>query len=123
MQHCYQDNHNDDEQASKLSKEYEKRGGGCENEPGSKNEPKKGTPKHKFTSKKQEEEELGMSSPSAQKATPQSPKAATPNIKTPRSAKSTKVNKTHEEDAGNDGAGHGSTRTGRSKANTSAEKE
>ncbi|KAF1977850.1 hypothetical protein BU23DRAFT_433728, partial [Bimuria novae-zelandiae CBS 107.79] len=41
--------------ASKLSKEYEKRGGGYENEPGSKNEPKKGTPQPKASGKKKAE--------------------------------------------------------------------
>ena len=34
-------------QAAKLSKEYEKQGGDYENEPGSKNKPKKGTPEPK----------------------------------------------------------------------------
>ncbi|KAF2131005.1 hypothetical protein P153DRAFT_257341, partial [Dothidotthia symphoricarpi CBS 119687] len=33
--------------ATKLAKEYEKKGGSYENEEGSKNEPKKGTPKAK----------------------------------------------------------------------------
>ncbi|KAF2190762.1 hypothetical protein K469DRAFT_519536, partial [Zopfia rhizophila CBS 207.26] len=40
---------------AKLSKEYEKRGGGYESEPGSKNEPKTGTPEHMSESKKQRE--------------------------------------------------------------------
>lgn len=39
----------------KLAKEYEKQGGGYENEAGSKNEPKKGAPQAKSESKKQEE--------------------------------------------------------------------
>ncbi|KAK1913536.1 hypothetical protein P3342_005473 [Pyrenophora teres f. teres] len=42
--------------ASKLSKEYEKKGGGYENEAGSKNEPKKGAPKKKAEGKKKAEE-------------------------------------------------------------------
>ncbi|KAF2036375.1 hypothetical protein EK21DRAFT_84066 [Setomelanomma holmii] len=42
--------------AAKLSKEYEKKGGGYENEAGSKNEPKKGTPQPKSSSKKKLEE-------------------------------------------------------------------
>ncbi|KAL1792670.1 hypothetical protein ACET3X_009177 [Alternaria dauci] len=42
--------------ASKLSKEYEKKGGGYENEPGSKNEPKKGAPQQKSKGKKKAEE-------------------------------------------------------------------
>lgn len=41
--------------ASKLAKEYEKQGGGYENEPGSKNEPKKGAPEPKSESKKEAE--------------------------------------------------------------------
>lgn len=44
-------------QASKLAKEYEKQGGGYENEPGSKNEPKKGDPEPKSDSKKKKETE------------------------------------------------------------------
>lgn len=43
--------------ASKLAKEYEKQGGGYENEPGSKNEPKEGKPEHKSESKKKNEKE------------------------------------------------------------------
>ena len=42
-------------QATKLSKEYEKEGGGYENEAGSKNEPKKGAPKPKTEDKKSKE--------------------------------------------------------------------
>ncbi|KAG6361871.1 hypothetical protein INS49_010100 [Diaporthe citri] len=45
------------EEASKLAKEYEKQGGGYENEPGSKNEPKKGDPEPKSDSKKKKETE------------------------------------------------------------------
>ncbi|KKY29483.1 hypothetical protein UCDDA912_g10598 [Diaporthe ampelina] len=45
------------EGASKLAKEYEKQGGGYENEPGSKNEPKKGNPEPKSDSKKKKETE------------------------------------------------------------------
>ncbi|RYP87658.1 hypothetical protein DL770_004737 [Monosporascus sp. CRB-9-2] len=41
--------------ASKLAKEYEKRGGDYENEPGSKNEPRKGTPRPKSEAKKASE--------------------------------------------------------------------
>ncbi|RAR04408.1 actin patch protein [Stemphylium lycopersici] len=41
--------------ASKLSKEYEKKGGGYENEPGSKNEPKKGVPREKSKGRKKAE--------------------------------------------------------------------
>ncbi|KAA6415374.1 MAG: hypothetical protein FRX48_00089 [Lasallia pustulata] len=41
--------------ANKLSKEYEKEGGGYENEPGSKNEPEKGAPEQKSDAKKEEE--------------------------------------------------------------------
>ncbi|KAK4442645.1 hypothetical protein QBC34DRAFT_479886 [Podospora aff. communis PSN243] len=41
----------------KLAKEYEKHGGGYENEPGSKNEPKAGAPQAKSERKKQEEAE------------------------------------------------------------------
>ncbi|CAG7563661.1 unnamed protein product [Fusarium equiseti] len=41
--------------ASKLAKEYEKQGGGYENEAGSKNEPKKGEPQHKSEGKKSRE--------------------------------------------------------------------
>ncbi|KAI1260702.1 hypothetical protein F5Y18DRAFT_404886 [Xylariaceae sp. FL1019] len=41
--------------ASKLAKEYEKQGGDYENEPGSKNEPKKGDPQPKSESKKKSE--------------------------------------------------------------------
>lgn len=41
--------------ASKLAKEYEKQGGGYENEAGSKNEPKKGAPEHKSEAKKRAE--------------------------------------------------------------------
>ncbi|KAG9259134.1 uncharacterized protein F5Z01DRAFT_26669 [Emericellopsis atlantica] len=41
--------------ASKLAKEYEKQGGGYENEPGSKNEPKKGEPEPKSETQKQKE--------------------------------------------------------------------
>ncbi|KAL1881277.1 hypothetical protein Daus18300_001129 [Diaporthe australafricana] len=43
--------------ASKLAKEYEKQGGGYENEEGSKNEPKKGEPEPKSDSKKKKETE------------------------------------------------------------------
>ncbi|KAF9737986.1 hypothetical protein PMIN06_010460 [Paraphaeosphaeria minitans] len=43
--------------ASKLSKEYEKRGGDYENKAGTKNEPKKGAPQLKSGGKKQDEEE------------------------------------------------------------------
>ncbi|KAK8189555.1 hypothetical protein BKA81DRAFT_276729, partial [Phyllosticta paracitricarpa] len=43
--------------ASKLSKEYEKRGGGYENEAESKNEPKKGAPEKKSGRKKAKEAE------------------------------------------------------------------
>ncbi|KAK0644350.1 hypothetical protein B0T16DRAFT_356185 [Cercophora newfieldiana] len=39
----------------KLAKEYEKHGGGYENEAGSKNEPKKGAPQAKSERKKHEE--------------------------------------------------------------------
>jgi len=39
----------------KLAKEYEKRGGGYENEAGSKNEPQKGAPRAKSEQKKQGE--------------------------------------------------------------------
>ena len=42
-------------QAGKISEEYEKRGGGYENEPGSKNEPTKGAPKPKPDDKKEKE--------------------------------------------------------------------
>lgn len=42
-------------QANKLAKEYEKQGGDYENEPGSKNEPKKGSPQHKSEGKKKSE--------------------------------------------------------------------
>ena len=42
-------------QASKISQEYEKRGGGYENEPGSKNEPTKGAPQPKSDDKKDSE--------------------------------------------------------------------
>lgn len=35
------------EKATKLAKEYEKQGGDYENEPGSKNKPKKGEPEKK----------------------------------------------------------------------------
>ncbi|KAH9885314.1 hypothetical protein F4778DRAFT_761055 [Xylariomycetidae sp. FL2044] len=41
--------------ASKLAKEYEKQGGDYENEPGSKNEPKKGEPEPKSEGKKKAE--------------------------------------------------------------------
>ncbi|XXG95287.1 hypothetical protein Hte_001548 [Hypoxylon texense] len=41
--------------ANKLAKEYEKQGGDYENEPGSKNEPKKGAPEPKSESKKSSE--------------------------------------------------------------------
>ncbi|ROW03617.1 hypothetical protein VPNG_07192 [Cytospora leucostoma] len=41
--------------ASKLAKEYEKQGGEYENEPGSKNEPKKGKPEAKGEDKKKNE--------------------------------------------------------------------
>lgn len=41
--------------AAQLSKEYEARGGGYENEGGSKNEPKKGTPEPKSDQKKEKE--------------------------------------------------------------------
>lgn len=44
-------------QASKLAKEYEKQGGGYENEEGSKNEPKKGEPEPKSDSKRKKETE------------------------------------------------------------------
>lgn len=40
--------------AAQLSKEYEKRGGGYENEAGSKNEPKKGPPEPKGEEKQKE---------------------------------------------------------------------
>lgn len=40
----------------KLAKEYEAQGGDCENEAGSKNEPKKGKPKAKSAETKREEE-------------------------------------------------------------------
>ncbi|KAK8078734.1 hypothetical protein PG994_002541 [Apiospora phragmitis] len=43
------------DEASKLAKEYEKQGGGYENEAGSKNQPKKGAPQAK--SEKQKEDE------------------------------------------------------------------
>lgn len=39
----------------KLAKEYEKQGGGYENEPGSKNEPQKGAPKAKSEEKRHHE--------------------------------------------------------------------
>lgn len=39
----------------KLAKEYEAQGGGYKNQPGSKNEPKKGAPNAKGESKKQQE--------------------------------------------------------------------
>ncbi|KAF1963012.1 hypothetical protein CC80DRAFT_396510, partial [Byssothecium circinans] len=42
--------------AAKLSKEYEKKGGSYENSPGSKNEPRKGTPQPKSGTKKKNEE-------------------------------------------------------------------
>ncbi|KAK1585583.1 uncharacterized protein LY79DRAFT_670978 [Colletotrichum navitas] len=42
---------------AKLAKEYEKEGGGYENEAGSKNEPKKGEPQKKSESKKKAETE------------------------------------------------------------------
>lgn len=45
----------DKQQAAQLSKEYEAKGGGYENESGSKNEPKKGTPEPKSDSKKDKE--------------------------------------------------------------------
>lgn len=59
-----------DFQASKLSKEYEKRGGGYEHSPGSKNKPKKGTPRPKSDDqKKMEENEANeLQSPSPEKA-------------------------------------------------------
>ncbi|KFA53461.1 hypothetical protein S40293_03400 [Stachybotrys chartarum IBT 40293] len=41
--------------AAKLAKEYEKQGGDYENEPGSKNEPEKGTPRAKSEGKKERE--------------------------------------------------------------------
>ncbi|KAF1831550.1 hypothetical protein BDW02DRAFT_531603 [Decorospora gaudefroyi] len=44
--------------ASKLSKEYEKKGGGYENEAGSKNEPRKGAPRAKAEGRKQAEVEM-----------------------------------------------------------------
>lgn len=51
---CY--NHtNTTTKAAKLAKEYEKQGGGYENEPGSKNEPKKGEPEPKSNGKKKAE--------------------------------------------------------------------
>lgn len=43
--------------ASKLAKEYEARGGGYENEAGSRNEPKQGEPEKKSEGKKREETE------------------------------------------------------------------
>ncbi|KAK4168301.1 hypothetical protein QBC43DRAFT_254003 [Cladorrhinum sp. PSN259] len=43
----------------KLAKEYEKQGGGYENEAGSKNEPRKGAPVPKSESKKKREDEMG----------------------------------------------------------------
>merc|ERR1711881_623546 len=48
--------------AAQLSKEYEARGGGYENEGGSKNEPKKGTPEPKSDKKKEKDEEKEDSS-------------------------------------------------------------
>ncbi len=39
----------------KLAKEYEKHGGGYENEAGSKNEPTKGAPQAKSAKKREEE--------------------------------------------------------------------
>ncbi|KAL1639829.1 hypothetical protein SLS58_007573 [Diplodia intermedia] len=42
-------------QSAELSKEYEKQGGDYENEPGSKNEPKKGAPQEKPGKKRQRE--------------------------------------------------------------------
>lgn len=42
-------------QAVKLAKDYEKKGGGYENEPGSKNEPRKGKPESKSEDKKTKE--------------------------------------------------------------------
>ena len=46
-------NHTNVTQAAKLAKEYEKKGGDYENEPGSKNQPEKGTPKPKSSAKKE----------------------------------------------------------------------
>ncbi|KUI53647.1 hypothetical protein VP1G_10597 [Cytospora mali] len=43
--------------ATKLAKEYEKQGGGYENEPGSKNEPKGGKPEAKSEAKKKKEKD------------------------------------------------------------------
>ncbi|KAF2798516.1 hypothetical protein K505DRAFT_296335 [Melanomma pulvis-pyrius CBS 109.77] len=68
--------------ATKLSKEYEKKGGGYENEAGSKNEPVKGKPKPKEAEKKKSEnkaseketEKLGKDHTS-DKAKTQTPKA------------------------------------------------
>ncbi|OAL51139.1 hypothetical protein IQ07DRAFT_413446 [Pyrenochaeta sp. DS3sAY3a] len=51
--------------AAKLSKEYEKKGGGYENEAGSKNEPKKGTPEKKPAAKKKAEEKAEEKSDSS----------------------------------------------------------
>ncbi|KAI0395539.1 hint-domain-containing protein [Xylariaceae sp. FL0594] len=45
----------EDEDVNKLAKEYEKQGGDYENEPGSKNEPKKGPPERKSEAKKERE--------------------------------------------------------------------
>ncbi|KIW08629.1 uncharacterized protein PV09_00585 [Verruconis gallopava] len=48
--------------AAELSKEYERRGGGYENERGSKNEPKKGAPQPKSEEQKQKELENSVMS-------------------------------------------------------------
>jgi len=42
-------------QGAKLAKEYEKQGGDYENEAGSKNQPKKGSPQSKSDKQKEEE--------------------------------------------------------------------
>ena len=68
-------------QASKISKEYEKRGGDYENEAGSKNEPTKGAPKGKSDEKKNDEVKDSEDKPTAsadkKDSTEEKPKANT----------------------------------------------
>ena len=61
----------DPSQAGKISEEYEKRGGGYENDPGSANEPTKGAPKPKSDEKKAKESKEA----SAEKSKDDKPKA------------------------------------------------
>ncbi|KAJ4994423.1 hypothetical protein SVAN01_00252 [Stagonosporopsis vannaccii] len=85
--------------AAEISKEYEKQGGGYENEAGSKNEPKKGAPEAKSDSKKKAEEKQSDSKKEESKDDAEEQQEAPANAQKPKANVGKKADKKSDDKA------------------------